>query len=332
MASPWDDELIQPGPGSPVPPEVPFEKDGRWRGDWLEFQALRATQRLLGAAPPWLLDPALGGLARLACLMDRRHARAARDFLGTAFPRESAAQIHERVLAAYRHLARVAVESDRIGGVIGRKLSDHYEVEACEGLEELVASRKGCLVLTAHVGFWEGIGLPLQALGYRSVAGVGKPPNNRYLARWIQERREEQGCVVLAREGAISGVSSTLRAGGAAVMLLDQRPRRKAIEVDFFGRPAECDRSAGVLVRRMATPLLVMGCYLTDRPGQYRLVFQRIVHPDEVKGASPEEVMEIVNRETEALVMRAPEQYLWLHDRFRGMPPLDLAKATSRKD
>lgn len=323
MASPWDDERIQVRPSDFRPPtERPFEKDIHRRGAWLEFQALRAAQRLLGALPQVLLEPALGGLAHLARLVDKRHANSARDFLRTAFPEASEREVEAGVLAAYRHIARVAVESERLPKILGARLAEHYEVEACEGLEELVAAREGVIVLTAHVGFWEGVGLPLHALGFRHGVAVGKPPNNVHLARWIQRRREEQGAWLLPREGAIQGVTAAVRSGGAAVLLLDQRPRQRPITVPFFGRPAACDRSAGVLVRRVGAPLLVVGCYLTDVPGRYRLVFQRIVRPEEVEGASSEEVIALVNRETEALVRRAPDQYFWLHDRFRGMPAL----------
>jgi len=321
MASPWDDARIEVRPSGFRPPvDLPFEKKVRRRGAWLEFQALRATQPALGVLPEALLRPTLGGLARFARLVDRRHAESARDFVRTAFPEASDREVEARVLAAYRHLARVAVESERLPGVIGTRLADHYEVEACDGLEELVAAREGVIVLTAHVGFWEGVGLPFHALGYPHGVAVGKPPNNMYLARWIQRRREEQGAVLLPREGAIQGVTAAVRSGGAAILLLDQRPRQRPITVPFFGRPAACDRSAGVLVRRVGAPLLVVGCYLTDVPGRYRLVFQRVVRPAEVEGASSEEVMALVNRETEALVRRAPEQYFWLHDRYRGMP------------
>lgn len=322
MASPWDDAVIRPRPEDfDLSSELAFRKDLRRGGAWLEFAALRAAQVGLGALPAPVLRPVLAGFARLARRVDRRHTRAARAFLATAFPEADEAELERRVLASYRHLARVAVECDRLPRLIGARLGDHFEVETCEGLEEVVAGG-GCLVLTAHVGLWEAVALPLLAMGYPGGVAVGKPPNNQHLARWIQRRREALGGVALPRDGAVQGVTAAVRAGGAAILLLDQRPRqgRKSVRVELFGRPAACDRSAGVLVRRVRAPMVVAGCYLTDRPGRYRQVFQRVVRPEELAGLSPEEVMALVNRETEALVRRAPDQYFWLHDRFKGAP------------
>jgi Kdo2-lipid IVA lauroyltransferase/acyltransferase len=312
---------MSPSAGARSPVEVPpFRKPADRRGAWFEFMALRFVQRTLGVLPRPVQIPVLGGLARFARALDGRHAGPAREFLRIALPDASEDQLDWHVLESYRHLARVAVESERLPSLRGARLGDHYDVEVCPGLEELVASRRGCLVLTAHVGLWEGIGLPLHALGFPFGAAVGKPPKNQHLARWLQRSAEAQGYQLLARAGAMKSVPRIVRAGGAAVLLLDQRPRVKAIQATFFGRLANCDRSAGVLVRRVAAPILVMGCYLIPGSRRYRLVFQRVVMPEELEGASPTEVMELVNRETEALILRAPEQYFWLHDRFKGAP------------
>lgn len=321
MASPWDDRPMLPAEfDCQLPEDLVFEKDVVRRGAWLEYQAFRAFQSGVGALPGFARSPLLGGLARVGRKIDARHAEAARDFLRTAYPDLADDEVERRVLQAYRHLAKVAIKSRELPGWVGDKLGDHYEVEVCDGLEELVAEDTGILVLTAHVGFWEGVGLPFLALGYPGGVAVGKPPNNRYLARYIRDQRERQGATLLPRAGAIQGVSAAVRAGGGAVLLLDQRPRHKAIVAPFFGRPAMCDRSAGVLVRRVGAPIVVVGCYLPEEGEKLRLVFQRVIRPEEFAGLGPEEIMQRVNAESEELVRRAPEQYFWLHDRFRGAP------------
>ena len=118
----------------------------------------------------------------------------------------------------------------------------------------------------------------------------------------------------------MSGAPAILRAGGALGLLLDQRARKKPVVVPFFGRPARCDRSAGVLMRRLRVPVVVVGCFRGDEPLTWRWVFTEVLQPEELAGASPEEVATRVNAALERLILRAPDQYFWLHDRYKDTP------------
>jgi KDO2-lipid IV(A) lauroyltransferase len=104
------------------------------------------------------------------------------------------------------------------------------------------------------------------------------------------------------------------------MLLLDQRPHGKAVIAPFFGRPARCERGAAVLLRRLEMPVLVGACYTTDVPYRYKISFPTVIAPGELSGASPEAIVGRVNAEMEALILRHPEQYFWLHDRFRDAP------------
>ena len=75
-----------------------------------------------------------------------------------------------------------------------------------------------------------------------------------------------------------------------------------------------------MLLRRLDMPVLVGACYTTDVPYRYRMYFPTVIAPGELKGASPEAIVGRVNAEMEALILRHPEQYFWLHDRFRDAP------------
>jgi KDO2-lipid IV(A) lauroyltransferase len=123
---------------------------------------------------------------------------------------------------------------------------------------------------------------------------------------------------LLPRRGAMEFAPAVVRGGGTLAMLLDQRARIKPVLAPFFGRESKCDRSASVLLRRLRAPLVFAACYRTSDPRRYRLVVPRVVQPEEVAGKSAEEVAALVNAELEKLILAAPEQYFWLHDRWRG--------------
>jgi KDO2-lipid IV(A) lauroyltransferase len=115
-------------------------------------------------------------------------------------------------------------------------------------------------------------------------------------------------------------VQHILEAGGSVAMLLDQRARKRAVVAPFFGRPAACDRSAGVLIKRLKKPVILGACYRSATPWRWRAVIPTVLRPEDTAGASAEEIAARVNAELEALIRRAPDQYFWLHDRFRGAP------------
>lgn len=329
-AGPYDDFVLAPPPDLVFPvPGDEFRHGRRGVGAWAEYLGLRAAQLVAVRLPEALLRPLVGSIARVAAAADRRHTRAARRFVEAALPDRDPAERERLVLGAWRHLVHLAVENERIARLAGRRLGDCFDVVACEGFEELRRSGQGCLFVTAHVGVWEAIGLPLIGMGFSPVYAIGKPPRNDPLARYIQRRREATGGRVIARRGAMRSVPAVVRAGGSVVMLLDQRARKKPVFAPLFGRPAACDRSAGVLVRRVGAPIVFAACYNTAERGRYRVVFSRIVRPEELSGMSPEAVMTLVNRESERLILAEPDQYFWLHDRYKGAPDprLDAAGA-----
>ena len=318
----FDERLLAPPQGVSYPvarEEIGGPRDGPLA--WAEYLALRAVQGGLRRLPDPIFRPLTGAGGRAAHALDRSRTRIARDFVRTALPGLAPREVDGLVVSSWRHLLRVAVGFQELHeGVRGHRLAEHYELEACEDFLELCGAGRGVIFITAHVGMWEALGPPLNALGFQPLYAVGKPPRNDPLARYVQRTRELAGGIMLPRRGAMKGVPAVVRAGGAVVMLLDQRARVKPIYASFFGRPAACDRSVGVLLRRVASPLVFVGCYATARRLRFRVRFASVVSPAELAGLSPEEVVERVNRQIEELILFAPDQYFWLHDRYKGAP------------
>jgi KDO2-lipid IV(A) lauroyltransferase len=118
----------------------------------------------------------------------------------------------------------------------------------------------------------------------------------------------------------MSALPTLLRAGATLQLLVDQRAHRRFVEAPFFGRMASCDRTLGVLARRVPKPILVYACLGTEDPERFRFVAPKVIDPEELSGLSALEITTRVNLEIESLIRMAPEQYLWLHDRFRDRP------------
>lgn len=331
MASPFDDVVLGAQPAGSRPPEA-VPPIGDREGPWAEAESLavRTLQRALYRTPRPLAELGIGALARLARYVDRRRLRAARGFLETAFPGISPARRDRLVVDAWRHLLRLVREAEGIEDhLLGRRFGECFELEACDEALAVARSGQGCLLVTAHVGMWEALGLGLAAMGFHPLYLIGKPPRNAPLSRHIQRARERQGGHSLHRDDAMKSLPPVLRAGGSVIMMLDQRARANAVIAPFFGRPARCHRSTGVLLRRQRVPMVFFACYGTDRPYRYRLVLSEVLRPEDVAGCSSEEIATRVNAALEPLIRACPEQYFWIHDRYRGAPEGKSEAATS---
>jgi KDO2-lipid IV(A) lauroyltransferase len=294
------------------------------RGGVLAYAEYLLTRVALGGAarlPRPAQNALFSALARVAARFDRRHTAAARSYLAEALGPE-AARDDGRILRAYRHLFRLSVDAEAFDRRVPQeRLLEHVEVEASDEVLAAMRSGRGGIMVTSHVGDWEAGSAVLPHLGMKPTYVIARPPRNRFLSRHLLRVRERRQVVVMPRRGGMRQAASILEAGGWIAMLLDQRPKGKHTLAPFFGRLAPCERGAAVLMKRLDTQLIFGACYLTERPFHYRLVFPRLVSAEELSALSLEQVVALVNGEMEQLILRHPEQYFWLHDRYRDAPP-----------
>lgn len=323
----FDDRVIGEWPDT-WPVEVPPFRDERHQSLWhrVQYLAMRAAQRGTLVLPGWAREGITRAVAGTARRLDRRHREAALEFVASALPDASPEEVRSIARAAWRHLVRVALVSEGITNrVRGRRLGDHYDVRMADDVRATLERGEGAIMVTAHAGYWEAACPGIVAIGFQPAYAVGKAPKNDFVARHIQRMRESQGMRLIPRRGAMTAVPSAVRGGGFVGMLLDHRPRKKPVIAPFFGRPAACDRSAGVLIRRVGAPLVFYGCYGAEgadplRDWRFELRFTRVIEPEVLSGLDPVEIATRVNQELETLILHRPREVFWLHDRYKGMP------------
>lgn len=309
---------------------VPFDREANLgsRGGvaaWLEYAVTRLALGGASRLPRFVQDALIGGVARLARRVDHRHAEAARRFLAQALGSvEDPAAFDQRIADAYRHLFRISLDAEAFERkVCGDRLLEHYAIRMATEVRAAIDAKRGGILVTPHVGDWEAGSAVMPHLGMSPAYAVARPPKNRYLSEHLLRVRERRGVTVMPRHGGLAQAAKVLEGGGWIGMLLDQRPGGKHVLAPFFGRLVPCERSAAVLIRRMRVPVVTSACYLTDRPFRYELVFSRAFTPEELASLSTLELVTRINREVEALILRHPEQYFWLHDRYRDAPAVE---------
>ncbi len=191
----------------------------------------------------------------------------------------------------------------------GSPVPDHWPAGLVPG--------RGCVLASGHCGDWEMTARLASAAGFRPLYVVSKPPKNLPLSRIFQERREQTGIRLLPRRGAMQFAARVVDGGGTLGMLLDQRAKKRPVFAPFFGRRARCDRSAGVLLKRLRCPIVFVAAY---RTGDLRWRFEApsVILPGDLAGSSIEDTTALVNGHLERLILAEPSQVFWLHDRYRG--------------
>jgi len=299
---------------------------GSWRqhaGWLLQYGALRVVETALQCFP---IDTNLG-TARLAgdllYWFDRRHRRRALGNLRASFPEASERALRRIARRSCRHLIMVGTEVLCLPRLMQfNSFLKYADVDGC--LEPLlyVAGDAPCILVTGHFGNWEMVGYAMAAMGL-AVTSVARPLDNPYLNDYVMRLRQRSGQKILMKSGVTEEALAELRRGRHLGFIADQDAGRRGFFVDFFGRKASAYKSIAYLAMEQNIPIIVGGAYRVGDRFRYRMVVTDTIHPDEyprgVDGA-----MAITQRYTaaiERLVRHAPEQYLWVHRRWKTRPP-----------
>lgn len=301
-----------------------------------------STERA-SARATWLGRGARGLLAALAALPDEAglrfgagfgrawarlsgpRTRVARVNLRIAFPDWSEAERERVLVRSFENLGRSVVELAWIGRRDPALLAARVRVEGLAHLERARARAEGSglIVLTAHFGSWEMFAAAMTARGY-PITAVHRTRDDSGVEEVLMERRVAAGASYLARGSAAFGVIKALRRGAFLALLFDQNARAEdALFVPFFGRLASTQ--AGPVQLATSTGAPVLPAFLHRDPDDPLQHVVRI-HPalELAVGNDAAALLENARRMTRAIeseIRAAPEQWLWLHRRWRTQPP-----------
>lgn len=256
-----------------------------------------------------LLHLALRGRVRIA----RENVAAA---LGLAPGDPEAARI---VRASVRHLLRVVVEFSRLPRELARARADEILIlEERRHYDEARARAGNVVVLTAHLGNWE-VGASLLPQHGIPLVGFARALKNPLITRWLAERREKYGMITVDKASGAMRLLREMRDGRVASALIDQHAGRRGLRIPFFGRDASTFTFLAQLAHRQGAPIVPGFTRVGPKPPQVIARFEPAIDPDP---KLPEEedsyrMMVAFHRALEAAIRRNPEQYLWLHRRWK---------------
>jgi KDO2-lipid IV(A) lauroyltransferase len=202
------------------------------------------------------------------------------------------------------------------------------DLDGVEHLQNARAAGRGVVSPSGHLGNWE-IQAAASVPRVGNVAMIARPLDNPALDRRLNELRTSTGNTVIYKQKALAQVIQTIRSGGIVAILIDQNMQAKdGIFVRFFGRPACTTTVAAALALKTGCAIVPVRCLL-QKNGRYRMVYgppvdwPRSGRKDEDVAALTQHLTSII----EGWVRETPEQWLWLHRRWKTRPSLEASSS-----
>ncbi len=292
---------------------------------WIHFlqhlavRGLAGLARRLSPASAYRLASFLG--AAWFLLFRRRRAIIHRNLeiaFGDRFDKRSRERIGRECC---RHALATAMDLLVRAGVVGQE--NWRSFAAMDPLLEealLQPHPRGLAILSAHIGSWE-MGQFFCGAAGAPLDPVMRTLDNPYLDRRSIELRSAFGAKIIPKKGALRGLRKTLRAGGRVAIMADQNAPLAGEFLPFFGAPAATYIDYAKVLVRLDSDVLFAACLREGYRFRFRLVSRRLAIP--AAGSVEERAQELVRSYLAALeevIAQHPEQYLWMHRRWKRRP------------
>jgi KDO2-lipid IV(A) lauroyltransferase len=289
----------------------------------LEYWLVVAVARTLGWLPRWLARVLAGALAWAVYRAMGRLRRVGERNLSLALP-ELLPEARKDVLRSlYRHLGWHLVEFCRMPRYTRANTQRWIRFDGLEHYLAAEALGRGVLVLTGHLGAWELSSFYHSLMGH-PMGMVIRRLDNRRLDEFVNSIRCMHGNRVLHKDDFARGLLTAMHEGGTVGILMDTNMTPPQGEfVKFFGITA-CTAS-GLARVALKTGAAVLPGFMLWEPAEkkYVLHFGTQLHFDQT-GETEADVLAATqkcNDVLESWIRRYPDQWLWIHRRWKTRPP-----------
>lgn len=272
------------------------------------IEANLATARMIGTLWPIVFS---------------RHRKRAVEHLRIAFPERSERELDQIARRSLKHFAQLylvelVMTPQLVNLTTWAKYLDLGDIGP--GLREILRPGPKILI-TPHFGNFELVGYAMATLGVPLTA-IMRPLDDERINDFLKRSRAASGLTLLDKRGAMADAPHLLHDGGTLCFIADQDAGRKGVFSNFFNRPASWYKSISLLAMRYHAPIVVGGATRTGDRFHYRMTMERIIHPEEWREHDDpvQWITDTFAAAMEAMIRRAPEQYLWMHRRWKSQP------------
>ena len=287
--------------------------------DFVVYILYRAGSAIVAALPLRLLFAAGQILGSCSWLVSGKYRRLAERNVGIAFgdeksPRELRRLVHRH----FRRLGANLLSSVKLTQMSPEKILQRVTVENIESMDSRFRAGIPVVLVLSHLGIWELFAqLMPKFVGYVRNASVYQRLGNRFIDAHVRRTRSQTGLELFDRKDGFQPVIDLLRSGGGVGVLSDQHAGDHGLWTPFFGRLASTSPLPGLLAKRTRAAVIAAAVYTTG-PARWRMVFtERFDQP----GASIADLTSKINKGIEQQIRVAPEDWFWVHNRWKTPQP-----------
>jgi len=287
--------------------------------DFSIYLLYRAGTAIASALPVRLLF-AIGNFLGLgAWLLLPQYRRLARRNLEIAFADEKASrELRRTVRRNFQNLSANLLCGAKMGSMPPEKLARYIETENLDAVHQELRAGRPVILLLSHIGNWELFAQLMPHYGsYARIGTVYQKLGNRYIDQDVSRKRASTGAELFDRGEGFNKPIELLRSGGLIGILGDQHAGDHGLWTPFFGRLASTSPLPGLLAKRTGAALIAAAVH-TEGPARWRMIFTPRIDSD---GDSVNAITAKANKTIEQQIRKAPEDWFWVHNRWKTPQP-----------
>jgi KDO2-lipid IV(A) lauroyltransferase len=200
------------------------------------------------------------------------------------------------------------------------ELRQKIECRDLANLEQALSRKKGAIIISGHFGLWELVPPWLVQKGF-PVTVVVRRQNNPEVDRWMEDMRQRLGPLTTDSGYGMREILKSLRKGHILALMVDQDNGKQGIFVNFLDKWASAPTGPAAISLRTGAPIVPLALF-PDYNGRHQLKIWEPIFPenfnDSIEGQ--QKLTAAYSRFVEEMVRNLPEQWFWLHRRWKTQP------------
>ena len=288
--------------------------------DYIAYIIVRSLNIILGFVPISISLWIGRRLGSLAFFFNKKRRVIAYASLKAAFAKEkSPSELRAITKRVYQNMVQTFMEVLNLTKINRKYVDEYVKIPHVERIQNAAKSGRGTILLTAHFGDWEMSSLVSSVIGF-PILVLAREQKMKRLNELLNRLRESNGCKVIRKGMQTKNILKALHGKNIVGILSDQDAGKNGMFVDFFGRPTSCHSGPFEIAKH--TGSLILPNFIVRTGGPYHTVhleeyidFKTTKSADDVK-----ENLQKFTKLLESYVRKYPDQWLWLHKRWKSTP------------